>query len=207
MDLDGILSHPLFLLIIGALVSGFIIPMVINYLSNKWQKRQKSLEIKIDLVTSISQTIMKIMTALELAESEINRFGKDIGTTDIGDNKYQKKSATKENYRKNIQQDFLKIEEEYREFKVSSAVIGTQFEGYFPSTNMKDCWDKITEKIKQLKDKVKQYSDLIERDFEKVQLSKEAVLIDSELKEERAEILTKKMTMIRQVLNQSPYLG
>lgn len=57
----NILSHPLSLLLIGAAISGLLIP----FFTNRWQIHQKGLEIRINLVGRISQTVMGMITAIE----------------------------------------------------------------------------------------------------------------------------------------------
>jgi hypothetical protein len=83
-------SHPVVALIIGTVVTVFMIP----YFTNKWQKHQKGLEIKVDLIRRMSKNIMEIMTLIESLsepyddeklelEKEIRRFkidNKTIGT-------------------------------------------------------------------------------------------------------------------------------
>jgi len=61
VSIAEILSHPLSLLLIGATVSGLLIP----YFTNRWQRHQKGLEIRIDLVGRISQTVMSMMTMID----------------------------------------------------------------------------------------------------------------------------------------------
>ncbi len=58
------LSHPLLLLLIGALVSSYLIPM----LTRGWQNHQKQLELKTVLVTQISEEVTDFLMAVQFAE-------------------------------------------------------------------------------------------------------------------------------------------
>ncbi len=55
------LSHPLLLLVVGALLSSYIIPSI----TRKWQERQKELELKTNLVKEISQAVAGVTMTVE----------------------------------------------------------------------------------------------------------------------------------------------
>jgi hypothetical protein len=63
--LEG-LRHPFVLLLIGAGISGFLIPFILN----RWQKTQKKLELKTNILAKINECISNITTSLELYELE-----------------------------------------------------------------------------------------------------------------------------------------
>jgi len=54
------LAHPLLLLIIGALISALIVP----WLTQRWQNHQKKLELKSDLVSQISESVVNMVMAV-----------------------------------------------------------------------------------------------------------------------------------------------
>jgi hypothetical protein len=56
-----ILSHPFLLLVIGAAITSYVIPL----LTRRWQDHQKELELKVDLVSQISESVHRVMIALE----------------------------------------------------------------------------------------------------------------------------------------------
>lgn len=53
MALSEFLSHPFVLLIAGAIISSILVPLF----SKRWQDRKKKLEIKIELITKISEVV------------------------------------------------------------------------------------------------------------------------------------------------------
>ena len=53
------MRHPLTLLLIGALITGFAVPAI----AREWQSRQKALEVKIALVAELSEATMTFMMA------------------------------------------------------------------------------------------------------------------------------------------------
>ena len=92
------LAHPLLLLIIGALISALLVP----WLTQRWQNHQKKLELKSDLVSQISESVVNIVMAVLYAV---------LGT----------KSLTPEKY-----------DEAFRDWQIRQAVIGSQIRAYFP---------------------------------------------------------------------------
>jgi len=69
-QLDGVLRHPLFLLLVGALVTGLGVPAI----TRNWQQRQKRLEVKTALVTDISEVVMRFMLAIQFVEMSVRTF-------------------------------------------------------------------------------------------------------------------------------------
>jgi hypothetical protein len=101
-----LLRHPLTVLLVGALMSGLLIPAF----TRRWQNHQKALEIKTQLVSELSKSIMGIIMAVQFAR---------VGA------KSQK------------QADF---DQAYRDWEIESAVIGTKLQAYFPETTIPDEW-------------------------------------------------------------------
>jgi hypothetical protein len=56
-----ILAHPLVLLIVGAWLSGLLIP----HFTQGWQDREKALEIRTGLVSAMSEDATKMMTTIQ----------------------------------------------------------------------------------------------------------------------------------------------
>jgi hypothetical protein len=63
------LSNPLLLLVVGAALSGLLIP----YITAQWQNHEKELELKTDLVTRISEAVSRVLTTAQFAAA--NRTG------------------------------------------------------------------------------------------------------------------------------------
>lgn len=102
----NLLRHPLFLLLVGAIFSGLFIP----WITRRWQHTQKELELKTDLVGDISDAVMKtVMTArLTRTTQAMGEHGVDPG------NQEQELNRT------------------YKEWVVSSCIIGSKIHAYFP---------------------------------------------------------------------------
>lgn len=62
------LQHPLLLLIVGALISSYIIP----FYTKAWQDHQKELELKTDLVSEISDAIASLLTKTQVKKAVAN---------------------------------------------------------------------------------------------------------------------------------------
>lgn len=111
-----VLSNPFFLLLVGGVVSGLLIP----YITNQWANHQKELELKTDLVAEISDVVTRMSLAMQFAE---------LGAT----------SFTQEEY-----------DENYRDFLISSSIIGSKIRSYFPDTQLGKEWDTISLIIEDL---------------------------------------------------------
>jgi hypothetical protein len=59
-----ILKHPVFLLLMTALVSSYLIPKI----TKRWQDHQKELELKTNFVSEISESVASIVMAVQFAE-------------------------------------------------------------------------------------------------------------------------------------------
>lgn len=99
-------------------VGGAISGLLIPYITNQWQNHQKELEIKTDLVWRISETVMSMIIAVQFAEMS--------GPTQQSQEEYNKL---------------------FREWEISSAVIGSQIRAYFPANNLGSDWDKLSKLV------------------------------------------------------------
>jgi hypothetical protein len=59
-----ILTHPIVLLALGGLVSGWLVPRI----TQRWQDQRKALEVKADLVERVAQAVAAIYTAVQFAQ-------------------------------------------------------------------------------------------------------------------------------------------
>jgi len=100
-------------LLVGALISGVLIPAF----TRRRHRHQKALEIKTQLVSDSSKSIMRIVVATQFA-----RLGA----------------------RSQSQDDFDRA---YRDWEVESAVIGTTLVAYFPDTTIPADWVALSELV------------------------------------------------------------
>ena len=107
------LKHPLTILLVGALISGLLIP----FITRRWQNHQKALEIKTQLVSDLSKSIMEIIMAVQFAH---------LGS----------QSQT--------QADFDRA---FREWEIQSAVMGTRLQAYFSDTTIPVEWTDFSELV------------------------------------------------------------
>ena len=105
-----LLKHPLIVLLVGALISGLLIPAF----TRRWQSHQKALEIKTELVSDLSKSILGMVMATQFAH-------------------LRAESQT--------QADFDKA---YRDWEIESAVIGTKLQAYFPDTTIPTEWTEFS---------------------------------------------------------------
>jgi hypothetical protein len=108
-----VLGHPLLILFTGALLTGLVIPRI----TRRWHTHQKALEIRTDLVSAVSKSIMEIIMAVQYA-------------------RLRAPSQT--------QADF---DAAYRQWEIESAVIGTKLHAYFPLSHLPAAWTTFSERV------------------------------------------------------------
>jgi hypothetical protein len=120
--MKDVLAHPLVVLLVGAAVTGFLIPT----LTRRSQDRQKELELKTELVSELSESIMEMVMAVQFSHMTLTR-GEDVDL----------ESLEKE------------LNQAYREWEVRSAVIGTKLQSYFPATTIPTEWREFSNTVGQ----------------------------------------------------------
>lgn len=115
------LEHPLVVLLVGAVLTGVLIPAF----TRRWQNRQKELELKTQLVSELSETIMEIMMSVQFIHVAPNLKDKQVDLD-------------------RLQREF---DQAYRNWEVRSAVLGTKLEAYFPATTIPTEWGEFSEII------------------------------------------------------------
>lgn len=104
------LSHPLLLLLVGAVISSFLIPDI----TRRWQDHQKELELKTALVSQITDA-----TTSTLTEAELLATGAE--TKDQG-------------------QLSARVRSVYQDWMIKGAAIRAELEAYFPGTLLSRDW-------------------------------------------------------------------
>lgn len=124
-DSKNILSHPLFLLFVGAIISGIFIP----WFARRWQYKQKELELKTEIVSDITESMMKTIMTVSLFKT-------------LPDQEVESMSD------KNPQEELYKI---YKDWEVRGCMIGTKLHSYFPEKkkgkNLRAKWDEFQKKL------------------------------------------------------------
>ena len=109
--MSDFLSHPLVLLFFCALLSGLLSP----FSTRNWQDRAKSVEIKTELVSELSEATMEMLKAVQFVH---------LGSYSM------------------TQKEF---DPAYRTWEISKMVIGTKLHAYYPGTNIPDHWEEYAE--------------------------------------------------------------
>jgi hypothetical protein len=114
--LKRMLAHPLTLLIVGALLSSLLIPSW----TKQWQDRQTELQVKIDLIdqidNSVTGMIMSVQFAILGSESQ-------------------------------LQADYDRA---YRQWEVDRRLIGSKLQAYYPEEPLMKDWDQVSKGITDL---------------------------------------------------------
>jgi hypothetical protein len=112
------LKHPLLLLLVGFALTGITVPVITWW----WQIRQKELEIKIGLVSEVSESVMMIVMAVQRVHVTRQRYPKSPDAL----------SASQK-----------EMDNRYVEWEVQSSVIGTKLEAYLPHTSIPKEWTEL----------------------------------------------------------------
>jgi hypothetical protein len=118
-NIKDFLSSQLGLLILGALISTLIIPWFFQV----WQDYQKELEIKTDLVGKISEAVTRIVMSTQFV----------LLTNNLG------QIQTVEQHNELLNE----LNDEYKQWEISSAVIESQLQAYFPHTGLSNDWGSL----------------------------------------------------------------
>ena len=114
--LRGVPAHPLTLLIVGALLSSLLIPSW----TKQWQDRQSELQVKIDLIdqlnNSVTEMVMSVQFAILGAEGQ-------------------------------SQADYDRA---YRQWEIDSRLVGSQLQAYYPTEPLAKDWDRLSREITDL---------------------------------------------------------
>ena len=114
--MENFLKHPLFLLIVGAVISRLVIPLI----TRNWQIRQKSLEIKTNLVSEISQAVMEFFMSVQFVH--LRKEHRQSSQDDV------------------LPEEQIEFDQAYKTWEVKSAVIATKLEAYITESKVPDTW-------------------------------------------------------------------
>lgn len=118
--MEEYLSHPLVVLLVGAAVTGLLIPTW----TRRSQDRQKELELKTELVGELSESIMEMIMAVQFCHMTLTRQ-EDVDHRSL----------------------MTELNQAYREWEVRSAVIGTKLQSYFPTTTIPEEWTEFSDTV------------------------------------------------------------
>lgn len=119
MSIEQILSHPFVILIVGAVITGFLSPFLINVWQNSQKKHELALQLKLDLVKRINKSVTDtVMTALFTWRARDPKKAKS--------------------YTNRV----------YRAWEVSSAEIEADIEAYFSKHDVVKSWHDYSEYLK-----------------------------------------------------------
>jgi hypothetical protein len=118
------LAHPLFLLLIGALISSYLIPSW----TRRWQDHQKELELKTDLLGEINDSVMGMIMKIQVAEVLL-------------------KGTSQENYDEAVSD----MQSYYLKWMVEKEVIGSNIRAFFPKkADIGRKWDDLVTSVHYL---------------------------------------------------------
>jgi len=122
-QVSGALAHPLTLLIVGALISSYLLPFV----TQRWENQQQEHALKVGLVSEISQSTTAFAMAIQFQEVSSN-----FRTAEQQDRRQQEYDAA------------------YMDFQIKSAVVRAKLEAYFPDTEIAREWARLSETLELL---------------------------------------------------------
>jgi hypothetical protein len=114
--LRGLLAHPLTLLIVGALLSSLLIPSW----TKQWQDRQSELQVKVDLVDRIDNSVTGMIMSVQFAV---------VGAEGQSQADYDRA---------------------YRQWELDRRLIGSQLRAYYPEESLARDWEELAAGITDL---------------------------------------------------------
>jgi hypothetical protein len=111
--LRRVLAHPLTLLIVGALLSSLLIPSW----TKQWQDRQSELQVKIDLIDQLNNSVTEMVMSVQYAW---------LGAESQSEADYDRA---------------------YRQWEIDSRLIGSQLQAYYPNDPLAKDWDQLSKDI------------------------------------------------------------
>ena len=135
--MSRLLTHPLVILVIGAVLSGLLIPSI----TRQWQERQKELELKTNLVTEIIELVTEILICRQYYLSAVFEY-----------REYQRKQRHQDTelvaqYTQSMATQGEKLDNANIKWEVKSAVIETKLQVYFPETRIATRWSEFAKAI------------------------------------------------------------
>jgi hypothetical protein len=118
-----VISHPLFLLVVGGILTSLVIPAI----TRRWQDHQKHLELKVDLLGRVSDAVTRVITYAWWRE-----LG---GKGELSD------------------EDRKEFNWAWGEWQASTRILQAQFEAYFRETDIPkhwECYCALLEKLQNL---------------------------------------------------------
>ena len=117
--LKSLFSNQLFLLIAGAIISSLLIPWFFQI----WQNQQTELEIKTNLISKISESVITLVMTTQSVLIQNNN--QHITSSD------------------QLIQLFDNLNEKYRKWEIESATINSQLRAYFPNSDVSNLWGSL----------------------------------------------------------------
>ena len=111
----------LIIVVFTGLVSGLLIPLILRH----WQNRQKELQLKTEIISDITESMMKTIMTIFLFKTRKNQ--EIQGMSD-----------------KEPQEEVYKI---YKDWEVRGCMIGTKLHSYFPELGLRDKWSIFQKKV------------------------------------------------------------
>ena len=112
-------SSQLFLLIVGAIISSLLIPWFFQI----WQNQQTELEIKTNLISKISESVIALVMT---TQSVLIQNNNHLITTP-----------------EKFIQLFDNLNEKYAQWEIESAIINSQLRAYFPNSDVSNLWGSL----------------------------------------------------------------
>ena len=138
------LLFPLIILLVGAVISGIFVPRI----ANAREERRKSLELRTNLVTQITEAVTSFLMAIQFAQQaeryanahreSVNRLGP--ATEDVREAPDNLEDAEAES-------GLADANMAYRRWEIDSAVIGTKLRAYFPESGLDRRWVQFSDDL------------------------------------------------------------
>jgi hypothetical protein len=139
------LVFPLIILLVGAGVSGYFVPRILN----AREERRKSLELRSSLVAEIADAVMSFLMAIQFAE-QTQRYVR-AQRRKVPEPRPDATGGAAEPWdifeEPEVKSSIEDANEAYKRWEIESAVIGTKLTAYFPDPDLNRRWAEFSQDL------------------------------------------------------------
>lgn len=127
--MNGLLRHPLTVALGGTAIAG----VLVEWVARRWQSRQKALEMRVNLASEISESLMGLTAHLD-AMLKRAKLAQGSGSDERSPELQEELDRARES-----------LNAERLEFEVREVVIGTKLHAYLEDQELGDRWRRLAE--------------------------------------------------------------
>jgi hypothetical protein len=139
------LVFPLIILLVGAGVSGYFVPRILN----AREERRKSLEVRTALVAEIADAVTSFLMAIQFADVVQRRVSMSRGIDPDAEESATEEAGDDSDIFDDpeVRSSIEDANEAYKTWEIESAIIGTKLTAYFPDSELNRRWAEFSQDL------------------------------------------------------------